>query len=77
VRETYGWYNSYLIRVWHSEKVGGEGEPPTWQGEMINIQTGDKIRFEKLEKLLQHLQKQVEVLDSERLADLNQDGFPR
>jgi hypothetical protein len=72
-----GCYSSYLVRIWLLAQVGGEGEPPIWQGEVINIQSGDKIRFEKLEKLFQHLQKQVEVLDSERLADFNRNGFPR
>jgi hypothetical protein len=75
--EFQGCYSSYLVRLWLTEQVGGEIEPPTWQGELINIQSGNKIRFDNLEKLIQHLEKQVEVMGSDRNSDLNPDGFPQ
>jgi hypothetical protein len=49
-------YASYLVRIWNNRQVGGEGEPFAWQGELVNIQDGFKIRFDRLEELLQYLQ---------------------
>ena len=35
-------YISCLVRLWREETVADEQESPTWQGEILHIQTGQK-----------------------------------
>ncbi|MEJ2352984.1 MAG: hypothetical protein P8Y03_24620 [Anaerolineales bacterium] len=57
-------YHSYLVRLWLAKPVGGRGEPPTWQGEVVHIQSGNKYAFQEIDHLLEYLQSQFEVEDN-------------
>jgi hypothetical protein len=56
-------YHSYLVRLWVSEPAAGGGRSPTWQGEVVHIQSGNKYAFQEIGHLLQYLQSQFEGAD--------------
>lgn len=57
-------YHSYLVRLWKEKRVDGKGEPSTWQGEVVHIQSGTKYAFREIDHLLQYLQSQFEGADN-------------
>jgi hypothetical protein len=54
--ENEEWYASYLVRVWRQEHGRGPDEPPVWQAEVVDIQSGEKITFHVLQHLLHYLE---------------------
>ena len=57
-------YHSYLVRMWLAKPAVDGGEPPTWQGEVVHIQSGDKYSFQEIDHLLQYLHSQLEGEDN-------------
>ncbi|MGD8751227.1 MAG: hypothetical protein PVG14_07380 [Anaerolineales bacterium] len=52
-----GQYHSYLVRLWHDDINKERVESPRWQGEVINIQSGQSWRVQNLEPLVVLLKK--------------------
>ena len=52
-------YTSYLVRLWQQEQEGDEGQSPSWQGELLHIQSGHKTFFQDKEQLLRYLLEQL------------------
>ncbi|MFN2304863.1 MAG: hypothetical protein ACK2TV_14120 [Anaerolineales bacterium] len=53
-------YQSYLVRLWREEQVGGRGEPPAWQGELLHIQTGQKWPLHDVKEVLNSIKITIE-----------------
>ena len=53
-------YTSFLLRLWHENE--SQGQAGDWQGEIENIQSGQKWKFEKASELLEFLRQQVDSL---------------
>jgi hypothetical protein len=53
-------YTSFLLRLWHENTSPNQAED--WQGEVENIQSGQKWTFEKASELLEFLHRQVDSL---------------
>ena len=53
-------YQSYLVRLWREEKAGEEGESSAWQGEIIQIQTGQKWPLHDVKEVLYSIENTIE-----------------
>jgi hypothetical protein len=53
-------YSSFLVRLWHEDPSPDQARD--WQGEVENIQSGQKWTFAKASELLEFLHRQIDSL---------------
>jgi hypothetical protein len=57
-------YVSFLVRLWRED--GLDEQAAGWQGEVEQIQTGQRWQFDSLEEILKHLRHQVAVSEGKQ-----------